>query len=215
MGEFTVRAAGKADIRPLAAALAAAFEEDPQFLWALKGLSRRRARLERIFTTLLRWECLPHRAVDLIAQGADVLGGALWLPPGKAHPPLPRQLAAATGFLRGYGRGILRGNAFQSASFRAHPREPHWYLYVIGVRPEHQGAGLSSRLLRPRLDAADAAGLPAYLESSNLRNVPLYEHFGFEVTGRLQLPAGAPEIPTMWRSGAARGEGSGRAAPGG
>jgi hypothetical protein len=43
--------------------------------------------------------------------------------------------------------------------------------------------------------------MPAYLESSNLRNVPLYEHFGFQLTGALGLPADAPVVNTMWRPG--------------
>jgi hypothetical protein len=34
-----------------------------------------------------------------------------------------------------------------------------------------------------RLKRCDQEGLPAYLESSNLGNVPLYRHFGFRVTG--------------------------------
>jgi hypothetical protein len=42
-------------------------------------------------------------------------------------------------------------------------------------------------------------GLPAYLESSKLEDVPLYQHFGFHVTGPLALPEGAPVVNTMWR----------------
>jgi hypothetical protein len=54
-------------------------------------------------------------------------------------------------------------------------------------------------LLRSRLERCDEEGAAAYLESSNLDNVPLYEHFGFQVTGALDLPVGAPVINTMWR----------------
>ena len=41
----------------------------------------------------------------------------------------------------------------------------------------------------------DQAGYPAYLESSNIRNNPLYERFGFEVTAEVTLPE---DGPTMW-----------------
>jgi hypothetical protein len=34
-----------------------------------------------------------------------------------------------------------------------------------------------------------------------VRNVPLYEHFGFQLTGALGLPADAPVVNTMWRPG--------------
>jgi hypothetical protein len=39
----------------------------------------------------------------------------------------------------------------------------------------------------------------AGLESSNPRNVPLYERLGFEVTGHLQV-GGSPEVVTMRRA---------------
>ena len=44
----------------------------------------------------------------------------------------------------------------------------------------------------------DAEGLSAYLESSDLANVPLYERHGFRVTGEVVIPDG-PVIPLMWR----------------
>jgi hypothetical protein len=40
---------------------------------------------------------------------------------------------------------------------------------------------------------------PTYFESSKLENVPLYQHFGFHVTGSLGLPAGVPVVNTMCR----------------
>ena len=52
---------------------------------------------------------------------------------------------------------------------------------------------------RSRLERCDKQGMAAYLESSNPQNVPLYEHFGFQVTGVLDLPKGAPAVTTMWR----------------
>ncbi len=82
----------------------------------------------------------------------------------------------------------------------AHPREePHWYLSIIGVDPARQGQGVGAALLRSRLRRCAEDGLPAYLESSNPENVPLYQHFGFDVTGTLGLTEGAPVVSTMWR----------------
>ena len=43
-----------------------------------------------------------------------------------------------------------------------------------------------------------AEGLSAYLESSDLANVPLYERHGFRVTGEVVIPDG-PVIPLMLR----------------
>jgi hypothetical protein len=41
--------------------------------------------------------------------------------------------------------------------------------------------------------------MPAYLESTKSGSVPLYEHFGFEVTETLNPPKGAPPLTAMWR----------------
>ena len=46
-------------------------------------------------------------------------------------------------------------------------------------------------------DRADAAGLPAYLESSNPRNISLYERHGFEIMGRIQVGDGPLVTPML------------------
>ena len=53
------------------------------------------------------------------------------------------------------------------------------------------------------LSQVDAAGVPAYLESSNERNVPLYERHGFQVVGEHQALGRGPTIWRMWRDAAA------------
>ena len=45
----------------------------------------------------------------------------------------------------------------------------------------------------------DEQGLPAYLESSNVLNVPLYQRHGFEVMAEAALPQGGPSAWFMWR----------------
>ena len=54
--------------------------------------------------------------------------------------------------------------------------------------------------MREMLDRCDAEGMPAYLESSNVRNVPFYGRHGFEVTGEIDLGKGAPTVTAMWRN---------------
>ena len=41
--------------------------------------------------------------------------------------------------------------------------------------------------------------IPAYLESSKEKNVPLYERNGFKVTEVYTVPNGGPPIWLMWR----------------
>lgn len=79
-----------------------------------------------------------------------------------------------------------------------HPKEPHWYLSMVGVDPSRQGQGLGAALLEAGLARCDAEGLPAYLESSSPRNVPLYERHGFEVVGLIK-PGDHPGLIPMYR----------------
>ncbi|WP_030662646.1 GNAT family N-acetyltransferase [Streptomyces rimosus] len=79
------------------------------------------------------------------------------------------------------------------------PTEPVWFLGSVGVDPDRQGRGLGSAVIRPGLDTADEAGVPAFLETSDERNVRFYEHLGFEVTAACVLPGGGPRTWSMLR----------------
>jgi GNAT superfamily N-acetyltransferase len=81
----------------------------------------------------------------------------------------------------------------------AHPSYPLWYLPWLGVDSAVQGKGLGSALMRPCLEIVDSYHLPAYLDSTNPRNVPFYERHGFEITGRWQAGS-SPPITSMLRA---------------
>ncbi len=68
-----------------------------------------------------------------------------------------------------------------------HPEEPHWHLGPIAIVPEMQGQGIGSQLLEHFCKQVDQAGQAAYLETDRPENVPLYERFGFSVTGETIL----------------------------
>jgi GNAT superfamily N-acetyltransferase len=196
---LSVRPAVRADIAPLATVLARAFYDDPPFAWVLPDPATRQTRLERIFVTMLRPEIPGEGTVEVAWSGDRIAGGAIWMAPGRWPPGIGEQLAALPGYVRALGRRFRAGADLTGALAKAHPHDPHWYLSVIGVDPGDQGRGIAGSLLRSRLRHCDAAGLPAYLESSKPGNVPLYGHFGFRTAGTPDLPRGAPVITTMWR----------------
>jgi ribosomal protein S18 acetylase RimI-like enzyme len=78
-----------------------------------------------------------------------------------------------------------------------HPREPHWYLPLIGVDPAQQSSGHGSALLRHGLARCDRDHLIAYLESTNPRNIPLYERHGFAVVDTVQVGNSPPIFPML------------------
>ena len=121
-------------------------------------------------------------------------GAALWLPPGIS-PDEEALLALfqSTGSaqFQKYGVAVLE----QMGSY--HPQEPHWYLPLIGVDPFHQGKGYGSALMQHALVPCDRDHTLAYLESSNPKNIPLYERHGFELLGTIQVGTSPPIFPML------------------
>ena len=64
--------------------------------------------------------------------------------------------------------------------------------------PGRQGQGVGAALLRPMLERCDARREPAYLESSNERNLTFYRRHGFDITGEVVTHLG-PKAWLMWR----------------
>jgi ribosomal protein S18 acetylase RimI-like enzyme len=131
------------------------------------------------------------------AFGIDRFAGiALWLPPGVAAD----EEALAGLFERTAPLSIRPDLARvfeQMASF--HPQEPHWYLPLIGVDPARQGQRLGDNLMVHALARCDADRLPAYLESSNPRNLPFYQRHGFEKMGKIQAGSSPTIVPMLRR----------------
>jgi GNAT superfamily N-acetyltransferase len=78
-----------------------------------------------------------------------------------------------------------------------HPREPHWYLPLIGVDPFHQGKGYGAALLQHALIPCDRDHRLAYLESTNPKNIPLYERHGFALLGTIQVGTSPALFPML------------------
>lgn len=88
-----------------------------------------------------------------------------------------------------------RYEAYGAASNGFHPAEPHHHLGMIGVRVSHHGQGLA-RVLLEHLHAlveVDPTSHGVSLNTELPRNVALYEHFGYRVTGHARV---APELET-------------------
>lgn len=124
----------------------------------------------------------------------DHAGTALWLPPGvEPDGAALGELMRTTASPQSMSDGMQVMRQMESH----HPSEPHWYLPLIGIDPKHQGKGLGSALLAHVADICDRDGVLAYLESSNPRNVPLYQHHGFEITGEIQYGSSPTIVPML------------------
>ena len=76
----------------------------------------------------------------------------------------------------------------------------HMYLALLAVEPVHQGKGFASLLLNPMLKKLDASHIAAYLETQNMKNVRMYEHFGFKLVNETILYDGHYPIYAMLRA---------------
>jgi ribosomal protein S18 acetylase RimI-like enzyme len=186
----------------VAAALSEAFYDDPVMSWIMRDDASRHRRLRGLFSVLLRGHYLP---LGTVWTTPGYAGAALWAPPGRAIIPGPTVLRHSPFLVRALGASTLRALRALSHVEEQHPEEPHWYLGVLGTRPELQGKGIGSALLEPVLERCDDEGVPAYLESSKHSNIAFYERHGFTVTGEIPLPPDGPAVWPMWRDPRPRG----------
>jgi len=131
-----------------------------------------------------------RREVYLADGGA---GAAIWSPPEQWELSTREGLPFLLSLLR-TPRRLSAAPRFFAGADRLHPDEPHWYLDLVGTRPERQGEGIGARLLRPVLDRCDEQGLPEWTYSSNRQNLAFYHRLGFEVLDEVVLVDGAPPV---------------------
>jgi ribosomal protein S18 acetylase RimI-like enzyme len=179
------RPATESDLDDVTATLTAAFAGDPVWRWAFADL----AELEALWRFLLR-SALRYPWVRML-DGATAV--ALWIPPGGTELEADEEAQLEAQFdarvLELFGR-------FE----QAHPDSPpHYYLSLLGTRPDQRGQGLGMALLSECLELFDAEGVPTYLESSNPANDARYERLGYRRVGSFSTPDGAHTLATMWR----------------
>jgi GNAT superfamily N-acetyltransferase len=193
----TIRTATVADRPQLADTFASAFSEDPLFAWMCGPKAPLEARMRVFFDALVKSNL--RRQEHLVFIGDDGTGGAIWRPVDQWKVPPADLLRGLLGIARAFrGRVPTMLGALNTIE-RHHPEEPHYYLEVLGTRKDRQSKGVGSAVIGAMLERCDEEGMPAYLESSNLRNVPFYARHGFEVREELSCGKGAPVCTTMWR----------------
>jgi GNAT superfamily N-acetyltransferase len=190
------RAAAWDDADAVADTLARAFHDDPLICFLLRDEATRAEKMPRLFRLLFKLG-LPYGCCDTTTAYEAV---ALWRPPGAWHIPFHQYIANGADFLGLFGvAGAVRVMNVMDVVEKRHPHEPHYYLQAIGTDPAKQGKGYGGVVIRRQLAVADAAGKPCYLESSKETNIPIYQSFGFEVTGEINIPDG-PTLWPMWRA---------------
>ena len=191
MADYEIRVAEASEGDAVLETLMLAFSSDPCMRYLL-ATPRAFFKGFRPFATGMGGAALAAGTAWLAEEGA---AAALWLPPGITSDR-DAMLAVVGELAREEKLPVLGEVGDAMAGY--HPEEPHWYLAMIGVDPARQGRGYGSAILKQSLRSCDEDGVMAYLESSNPKNVPLYERYGFEVMGHVQ-PGDFPGIYPMIR----------------
>jgi ribosomal protein S18 acetylase RimI-like enzyme len=185
-----IKTATVSDEAPAIAVVVLAFSADPAVRWTWPDPKQYLMHFPS-FVRAFGGKAFAHDSAYYVDGYA---GAALWLPPAIR----PDEDAMMT-LLQRTGSAQVQKDGFAvfEQMGRYHPREPHWYLPFIGVDPFHQGKGYGAVLMQHALIPCDRDHTLAYLESSNPKNIPLYERHGFELLGTIQVGTSPPIFPML------------------
>lgn len=190
MAKQIIKTAAASDEEQVIAVVLLAFSTDPAARWTWPD-PQQYLRHFPSFVKALGGKAYAHESAYCVDGYA---GAALWLPPGvdpggDTVMDLMQRTAPAAVL-----KDVL-AVVEQMGSY--HPQEPHWYLPFIAVDPTQQGKGYGAALMQHALIPCDRDRTLAYLESSNPKNIPLYERHGFELLGRIQVGMSPPIFPML------------------
>jgi ribosomal protein S18 acetylase RimI-like enzyme len=149
-----IQTAKPADYPQLIEVLIKAFDADPHIAWLIRRDEKRAIAYRQFFTMMLNGLAQPHGEIYTTGNLNSV---ALWYPPGRGKIGFLKQAKVAPAFIRAVGWNSLfsRMVGIEKMEYH-HPREPHYYLQLLGVDPDHQGQGAGRALLKPMLHKCDA-----------------------------------------------------------
>ena len=191
----------KKHIKPASLILARAFKDDPINAYAFPNPAERIKKMPYAYQFLLRYYfsyggsfiTSPRLEGVAVWIRSDNLGTSFWkmLVSGAIWPAMKMGMEA--------GRKMQVFDQYMERKHSELVPVRHWYLFLLGVDPQHQGKGYASTLLRGMLSRVDEEDLPCYLETEVERNVPIYEHFGFDVIDEFIVPDTMVKIWAMLR----------------
>jgi ribosomal protein S18 acetylase RimI-like enzyme len=190
MNNLNVITADESQKEAIIDALKLAFVSDPATRWVWPDPQKYLLHFSK-FARAFGGKAFEHKTAHYVGNYS---GAALWLPP-KVDPDVDTLLRLFSDTVSEEGQTIVPMVLEKMGGY--HPNESHWYLPLLGVDPLHHGKGLGSALLKHATIKFDKDNELAYLESSNPRNIPLYERHGFKVLGTIQVDNFPPIVPML------------------
>lgn len=194
--EHVIRQAQPSETPILTRTLAAAFDNDPVAKFCIRTDAGREWAMRVGFKRALD----VYQPYGLTFTANDGVGTAIWTRHDQWQLTFWQECSLIPLYMRvcGINRFMRLSRGFDTMKSH-HPVERHYYLYLLGVHPDHQAQGLGSALLRVMLARCDREQMPAYLEASSPSNIPFHQRHGFRVIRKFQFGPGGPPLAAMWR----------------
>jgi ribosomal protein S18 acetylase RimI-like enzyme len=189
----TATISGDTEVNRAIGTLVSAFEIDPAARWVYHAPDQYLRHMPRLFRAL----GASSFEIGAAHRSSDGAGVAIWLPPGVHGDSAPVEAVIADSLAGDMQRDV--GTVLERTE-QYRPREPHWYLSLIGVEESHRNKGCGAALLEHGLHQCDREHRAAYLWSSNKQNISLYQRHGFEVVATIQVGSSPPIFPMLRRS---------------
>jgi GNAT superfamily N-acetyltransferase len=191
----------KSQVRAASEVLSRAFHDDPLFSSFIPDPLQRKNKLHYLL------EMLVHYSVsygEVYATSQNFEGVAVWLPSDRVEMTIWRGIrSGGTSIIINLGvRSTFRQLSVSDLMCSIHKRHiasPHWYLYLVGVEPTLLGKRYASNLVKAMLSRTDREGLACYLDNTNEKNLPMYQHFGFKVIEEYEVPKTGVNLWAMLR----------------
>lgn len=186
-----IRPALRSEADRFAGTLTLALCADPVVRWAMPDSNQYMNTLMPLAGAFGGDAAMEHGTAFVIG---DFKGAIIWLPPGVHTDDEAMGAIFAENVEEPHLSEVY---ALFEAMAEYHPKEPHWYLPLIGVDPVCQRQGLGSALLQHAVALCDQTQSLAYLESTTRSSVSLYQRNGFEVMGEIVVAASPPMFPML------------------
>jgi len=179
------------EVEQAADVIARAFINDPLIQFMVPIKATRLSTLKKFFRAFGQISIKNKHGFGV---GEPLQGVAYWKFPDQANDSISvKSLGIFLPLLLTfYPIGLFRARKIVQKIDELHVKyadQPHFYLDNLGVLPSAQGQGLASKLIRPFLDLADEQKVVSYTDTVTKKNVPFYEHFGFECVEEAEIPA--------------------------
>jgi ribosomal protein S18 acetylase RimI-like enzyme len=185
-----------ADVEEAAAVVATAFARDPHmaYFFGPEG-GERQLLVEEFFSVLMSARLALAMPVMVLKTGTEIAG--LVMGYDTRRPDWPVEFEHRWDRLCAKSADAADHFARNDALCEKHkPKEPHYYLGVVGVHRAWQGKGAGRLLIDAFVErsASNSASAGVFIETANPANASWYQRLGFRLLGTEPMD----ENTTVW-----------------